>query len=55
VSLYQRKPGGPYHVEVEWMGYPRPTLARTVPSLSGERNREAEAHAALTRAGLKPA
>jgi hypothetical protein len=27
VSLYQRKTGGPFHVEVEWRGYPRLRLS----------------------------
>ena len=27
MSVYRRTPGGPYHVEVEWRGYPRLRLA----------------------------
>jgi integrase len=27
VSIYRRTPGGPYHVEVEWRGYPRLRLS----------------------------
>ena len=64
MAVYQRTSGGPYHVEVEWRGYPRlrapesyfqEDAAKMAASLSGERNREAEAQAALAREGMRPA